>query len=152
MRLFFYLLISVIQKLWSALQDVDEWIRISQFISHRIFFSRAIGLNTSCDAVKTGRYQMMSPSQEIFQNFPLSLSVFIPTKLLNWIAPREDHNLIFSWQHLIFWTICLNAYKRKQIFPKESDLMQKYLKDNKRNDPHFVRRLNCFVLLLTAQP
>ena len=31
------------------------------FIIHQIFFARAIGLNTSRDAAKTGEYQMIFP-------------------------------------------------------------------------------------------
>ena len=34
---------------------------IRAFIIHQIFFARAIGLNTSRDAAKTGEYQMIFP-------------------------------------------------------------------------------------------
>ena len=34
---------------------------IMNFIIHQIFFARAIGLNTSRDAAKTGEYQMIFP-------------------------------------------------------------------------------------------
>ena len=34
---------------------------ISDIIIHQIFFARAIGLNTSRDAAKTGEYQMIFP-------------------------------------------------------------------------------------------
>ena len=59
---------------------------IFMFIMHQIFFARAIGLNTSRDAVKTGEYQMKCSPSDIpqFPNFAIYVCAFSfhPNKLL----------------------------------------------------------------------
>ena len=67
------------------------------FIIHQIFFARAIGLNTSRDAAKTGKYQMIFPSdipQFRALRFTFERLAFIPSKLLKRIKLNTLNKLI----------------------------------------------------------
>ena len=56
-------------------------LKLSMIIIHQIFFARAIGLDTSRDAAKTGEYQMIFPSF-LTLRFTFARLAFIPSKLL----------------------------------------------------------------------
>ena len=70
--------------------------RLSALIIHQIFFARAISLNASRDAAKTGEYQMIFPS---FRTLRFThLDIICSSKLTVFLELRSRKTMRFSEQ------------------------------------------------------